>query len=122
MTRPKLTTLKSRIPKLHAPSNGWADERRGSASERGYGWAWTKLRNVVMQRDRGLCQPCKRRGVYKEVGRRKGDGAVDHIIPKTRGGTDDLANLQSICDPCHKGKTAAEARGAEWDGLPLTEP
>lgn len=115
MTRPKLTTLKSQIPKLHAPSNGWADERRGSASERGYGWAWTKLRNLVMQRDHGLCQPCKRRGLVTLA------SAVDHMTPKAQGGTDDLGNLQAICDPCHKGKTAAEARGTEWDGLPLPE-
>lgn len=116
MTRPKLTTLKSQIPQLTPARKGWADERRGTATERGYGWAWTKLRNVVMYRDHGLCQPCKRRGLTALA------GAVDHITPKSQGGTDDLANLQAICDPCHKGKTAAEARGAEWDGLPLVEP
>ncbi|MBF4406127.1 HNH endonuclease, partial [Vibrio anguillarum] len=35
---------------------------------------------------------------------------VDHIINKANGGTDDDANLQSICSPCHKEKTAKESR------------
>lgn len=40
---------------------------------------------------------------------------VDHITPKAKGGTDDDANLQAICDECHKAKTAAEGReGKTW--------
>lgn len=116
MARPKLPTLKSRIPSLCKPSQGWADERRGTAKERGYGWAWTKLRNVVMQRDHGLCQPCKRRGDVALA------QAVDHITPKSQGGTDDLSNLQAICDgpgSCHQAKTQAESQGREWDGQQL---
>lgn len=112
MTRPKLTTLKSQIPQLTPARGGWADERRGSASERGYGWAWTKLRNVVMCRDHGLCQPCKRRGMVTLA------GAVDHITPKSQGGTDDMGNLQAICDgpgSCHEAKTRAESMGQQWD-------
>jgi hypothetical protein len=34
---------------------------------------------------------------------------VDHIINKARGGTDDAANLQTICRACHAAKTAAES-------------
>ncbi len=33
---------------------------------------------------------------------------VDHIIPKAHGGTDADSNLQSLCWPCHKAKTARE--------------
>ncbi|EHS1339913.1 HNH endonuclease, partial [Escherichia coli] len=33
---------------------------------------------------------------------------VDHIIPKAHGGTDADCNLQSLCWPCHKAKTARE--------------
>jgi 5-methylcytosine-specific restriction endonuclease McrA len=40
---------------------------------------------------------------------------VDHKVPKSRGGDDSPANLQTICDPCHAAKTAAESRGLEWD-------
>lgn len=34
---------------------------------------------------------------------------VDHITPKSQGGTDEHDNLQSICIDCHKAKTAEEA-------------
>ncbi|MCO7226001.1 HNH endonuclease [Pleionea sp. CnH1-48] len=34
---------------------------------------------------------------------------VDHITPKSRGGTDEPDNLQSLCYPCHDYKTAREA-------------
>jgi 5-methylcytosine-specific restriction enzyme A len=53
---------------------------------------------------------------------------VDHITSKAKGGSDDLENLQAICDDCHKAKTAdeaAEARGRRVkrrigiDGWPL---
>jgi len=33
---------------------------------------------------------------------------VDHIIPKAKGGTDDMSNLQAINKECHKKKTARE--------------
>lgn len=77
-----------------------------SRHERGYGWAWEKLRKVVLARDCGLCQPCS-------IADRVTPGnIVDHIVPKAEGGTDDLENLQVICKPCHVRKTAAEsARG-----------
>lgn len=35
---------------------------------------------------------------------------VDHIIPKFKGGTDDLSNLMAINSECHKRKTARESR------------
>jgi len=33
----------------------------------------------------------------------------DHKVPVWAGGTDAVSNLQSLCRPCHKAKTAAEA-------------
>lgn len=77
---------------------------------RGYGAAWDKLRLVVIERDHGLCQPC-RRGGRVAVG-----NEVDHVVPKaeakrkgwTQQQMDDLSNLQFICTSCHKTKTAAD--------------
>lgn len=112
----KLTRLAPRIPTEQPKGSGWSKEGRGSASERGYGWAWQKLRDRIMARDHGLCQPCLRRGAVSLA------KAVDHVTPKDQGGDDSPANLQAICDPCHKAKTAAEAYGGEWDGLPLARP
>jgi 5-methylcytosine-specific restriction enzyme A len=81
---------------------GWGARDRGSAQARGYGWAWKKLRLKVMTRDRGLCQMCL--GNHRAVIATD----VDHIIGKARGGSDDLANLQALCGPCHDTKTATE--------------
>ena len=106
----RLTSLRSPIPVLGAASaKGWADQRRGSSSDRGYGAAWQRARLRVLARDCGLCQPCKRLGHITP-----NCNEVDHIRNKAQGGTDDEANLQTICRPCHVAKTAAESRGAEW--------
>ncbi len=56
----------------------------------------------VLKRDKGLCQLCLHVGVVREA------KTVDHIIPKAHGGTDADCNLQSLCWPCHKAKTARE--------------
>lgn len=90
-----------------------------SRHQRGYGYEWTKLRSVALKRDSYTCIPCqtKRRTTPATQ--------VDHIKPKAQGGTDDLDNLQSICDDCHKAKTAEEtANGApkllyDGQGFPI---
>ena len=87
-------------------AGSWADRRRGSRHERGYGTEWDKLRQVILRRDAGLCQPCLR------LGRTTLGSTVDHVVPKARGGTDAEANLQCICNDCHRAKTQAEANGA----------
>src|ERR1043166_9575505 len=70
--------------------------------ERGYDHRWMKLRLVVLARDQHLCQPCRR------AGRGTPAAAVDHIKPKAKGGTDELENLEAICEPCHRNKTLAD--------------
>lgn len=82
----------------------FADERRGSRHERGYGSEWEKTRKRILARDKGLCQPCLRAGRVS-IARQ-----VDHVTPKSEGGTDDDDNLQAICKPCHQVKTAEEAK------------
>ncbi|WP_410934349.1 HNH endonuclease [Pseudomonas sp. W5-01] len=55
-------------------------------------------------RDQYTCQSC---------GTVTLDLEVDHIINIAQGGSDDDANLQALCVPCHKVKTAQEsAHGA----------
>jgi len=36
---------------------------------------------------------------------------VDHIVPKSMGGTDNDENYQSLSDECHKEKTARDRQG-----------
>ncbi len=79
-----------------------AIQARQSRHQRGYGSKWDSIRARVLKRDKGLCQLCLRAGVVCEA------KTVDHIIPKAHGGTDADCNLQSLCWPCHKAKTARE--------------
>lgn len=89
-------------------SVGWQRSHGGQGStQRGYGYRWQKLRERVMQRDQGLCQCGDCLGGEKRV---RIAHHVDHIIPKSQGGTDDLNNLQAINRECHKQKTARENR------------
>lgn len=78
------------------------EDRKGSTTQRGYGWQWQKQRERILERDGGLCQPCVRLARVTEA------TDVDHIVSKANGGTDDDVNLQSICVDCHKAKTARE--------------
>jgi len=57
-----------------------------------------KKRFQVFKRDHFTCQYC---------GRSAKDGAIleiDHIIPKSKGGTDDIDNLITACRECNRGK------------------
>ncbi len=76
---------------------GWTK----SASERGYGYAWEKLRVKVLRRD-PVCRMC---GIRES-------NNVDHIKPKTAGGKDDLSNLQGLCTQCHREKTQQDRKNA----------
>lgn len=60
--------------------------------------AWRRLRTAALHRDGHRCTNCGRPA-----------HTADHILPVAEGGTDTLDNLQSLCDPCHKAKTAREA-------------
>lgn len=109
--RAKIPMLKPALPMLAneaAPAplvHDWQDKRRGSPEERGYGWAWKKLRIQILKRDNYICQctRCKADGVVRQA------HEVDHIVNKAEGGTDAWLNLQSINRGCHAMKTAAEA-------------
>lgn len=82
------------------------DQIRGTRQERGYGQAWQKLRLIILRRD-----PFCMIGVICDsdnVGNRAVSKEVDHIVPKSRGGTDAEENLQGACHACHSHKTATE--------------
>lgn len=56
-----------------------------------------------MNRDHWLCVPCLKAGKISDA------IEVDHIVPRSQGGTNDLENLQSICGTCHEEKSVAES-------------
>ncbi|WLE60246.1 HNH endonuclease [Burkholderia plantarii] len=87
-------------------SVGWLDDRqRGNRHQRGYGTRWDKLRKLILARDNGMCQTCKRDG------RVRPGNMVDHKVNKAAGGTDDPGNLEAICRACHALKTGRESHG-----------
>ena len=97
--------------------HNWGQRNRHAL---GYGSAWDRLRAVVLRRDGYLCQ-C---AVCKSTGRVRLASQVDHIIPKAKGGTDALSNLQAIHAECHviksmidQGATPRKRIGV--DGWPL---
>ena len=67
------------------------------------GRPWRRLRDQVLARDHYTCQRC---GRISDT-----DMECDHIVPTSKGGTDEPSNLQALCRDCHKAKTTREAGG-----------
>lgn len=63
---------------------------------------WPARRRRVLTRDQGICHLCHQPGATE----------VDHITPRSQGGTHNYSNLAAICTPCHRTKTAREANEA----------
>ncbi|MDA0769230.1 MAG: hypothetical protein BZY79_01745 [SAR202 cluster bacterium Casp-Chloro-G4] len=94
----------------------WNDNRLGctyrntsrlqrAAIKRGgtYG-QWRKFRREIFKRDKWTCQSCGTRHWPKF----RGILEADHITPLADGGAEfDEANVQTLCKPCHRGKTTA---------------
>ena len=103
----RLTCLKPRV--------GVAPVRRALAAEaperQAAGRAWRRIRHAIMTRDYGLCRTCNSQGRLTMA------CDVDHITPVWEGGSDAETNLQALCRPCHKAKSAAEATRRAAGGL-----
>lgn len=57
---------------------------------------WMRNRDLVRERDAGVCQICGRPI--------EGHGTIDHIVPKSKGGTNELSNLQLAHERCNQRK------------------
>ena len=94
-----------------------------------------ELRRRIRKRDRAICAHCRldtnalrrqvrgrgRARALREKGfvPRRSLWELDHIVPLIDGGSHELDNLQTLCKPCHKKKTAAEARERAMRNEPL---
>jgi len=56
---------------------------------------WAVLRSAVFLRDDFTCAYCGQRGKKLEC---------DHIVPVSRGGSNDMANLTTACRKCNRSK------------------
>jgi 5-methylcytosine-specific restriction endonuclease McrA len=116
-------------------ADGRPDRRRNwhPACVETYKLSWpSHARLRVLERDGGRCAGCGADTVKRRLRRsrpiepRPGDGRyagpycravwserhaweLDHVVPLADGGTHELANLQTLCRPCHRAKTAREA-------------
>ncbi len=87
--KPRLQTAKEPRP----PKNNWGQGRGGRP--------WRRLKQKIHLRDEWTCCSCGRVTMELEL---------DHIVNVAQGGTDDEANLQSLCVECHKKKTSRESQ------------
>lgn len=86
-------TEASRCPD-HRPA-AWS---KSSSSSRSLPRDWNDRRARVLERDGHACYVCGRPAVE-----------VDHLLPRTAGGGDELSNLAAICEDHHREKSKAEA-------------
>lgn len=92
-----------RPPWLAKRARPRAPDARPSAAARGYcSRAWKLARREALVRDAYQCRQCSRVVTGKEA-------HVDHIVPKSHGGSDLLDNLQTLCASCHAKKEGWKA-------------
>ena len=102
----------------------FADSRRGSRHQRGYGSDWDARRERIKVRACGLCEPCLAVGVVHE------GHQCDHIISKAEwkrlhgslAGVDDDTNLQWMNRDCHAAKTIIDRQRAAGADVPPWAP
>ena len=68
----------------------------GWAYQRGEQYGWENVKMYVRARDKYTCQYC---GVVRPP-----DLEVDHVVPRSRGGTDRPNNLVAACHECNRRK------------------
>lgn len=100
-----------RVGKPRETPRVWVEpaDERGSAHSRGYGVAWRRLREVVLQAE-PLCRHCMERGRLTPA------VEVDHIRPLRDGGTNDRENLQCLCREHHMEKTIRDTKARKHGG------
>lgn len=72
----------------------------------------TRLRFEILKRDGFRCQYCGATPLKRPL-------EIDHVVPASRGGTDDPANLVTACWDCNRGKSN---KHLEESGLPDPMP
>lgn len=81
---------------------------------------WENRKQAVLWRDRYVCQYCQRNCIEQGL-----VAQVDHIIPRSRGGTTAWSNLVCACQKCNQDKgsqTATEYGYPQMEGKVWTYP
>lgn len=69
-----------------------------------------RKRLYVYQRDQYCCKLCGKALTYEEA-------TLDHVIPRSKGGSGSINNLVTACKPCNQSKDDKLMRdhGYEWN-------
>lgn len=67
-----------------------------------------RIRTHVLLRDRGRCVGCGFEGESPRFGKAQFI-EVDHVVPRSKGGTHHPDNLQALCNRCNSSKGTADA-------------
>lgn len=70
----------------------------------------------------GKCIHCNSKLLVADDGRSLGEATLEHIVPRTRGGTNEVENLAVACARCNreKGKRHDHKRGERLDHVVAT--
>lgn len=81
----------------------------------GSNWIRAEKRRRIYERDGWRCVWCQRE-VYSPRVKNYRDGALlatlDHVVPRTEGGTNDASNLLTCCDECNRNR--GNTKPAAW--------
>jgi len=71
-----------------------------------YGWNWRALSRAVKERDGWRCVRCGASGVELHA---------HHIVPLSRGGSNDMSNLVTLCRACHEAEHGRSFGWSSWE-------
>jgi 5-methylcytosine-specific restriction protein A len=103
-------------------ARAWNHGDRESRHKRGLGGSHHRARKELLAQE-PLCRLC----LAKNPPRTTVATIADHIIPRAKGGSGDISNLQPVCARCHDEKTRADLGWRKrrptigLDGWPIDE-
>lgn len=98
----RLTTNPSRCDEHQAAWQARNNQRRGSATQRGYGSTWRKVAAAVVDSHRAQYGDwCPG---WRVQGHHATDLTADHIVAKANGGSDEPGNVAVLCRSCNSRK------------------
>lgn len=110
-------------PKRHVVSDDGAvypfppaDKHQPKGKSSGLGWSRRKAKKIG-ERDGWECHYCNHR--LSRNDERFRNPTIDHVIPRSRGGSNKMPNLVLSCPNCNREKD--DQTPAEWLGRPCCE-